>query len=269
MRGAGIAIGVLVGLIALAVLAPNLAPYDPLTTNPAESFHAPSSTHWFGTDQLGRDVFSRVLTATRIDVMIALAAVLISCLMGTLIGALMGYFPGWPDLIAGRFVDLMMAFPIYALAMVLVAALGNSLSNVICATAIVNLPFYIRLARAEVSVRRNLGYVDAARLGGSGHLRILRRFLIPEILPRVVVQASVNLGWAILNTAGLSFLGLGVRPPTPEWGVMVADGARYIASGQWWLFVFPGLALMATVFGFYLLGDLMRDALDTGEAYDL
>lgn len=245
-----------------ALLGPVLAPHDPLSTNPQHALQPPSGAFWFGTDQLGRDVFSRVLVATRLDMAIAFSAVGISCLAGTVIGGVLGYFGGRLDAVASRFVDVLMAFPLFVLAMALVAALGNTVMNVIYATAVINLPFYIRLARAEVNVRRDLGYVEAARVGGSGHGRILAVFLLPNILSPVVIQASVNLGWAVLNAAGLSFLGMGVRPPTPEWGILVAEGARYIASGQWWIFLFPGLALMLAVFTFNLLGDALRDILD-------
>lgn len=250
------------GLMLAAVLGPALAPHDPLATHPADALAPPSARYWFGTDQLGRDVFSRVLVATRLDMAIAFGAVLISCVAGTALGALLGYFGGVADRVGSRFTDMLMAFPLFVLAMALVAALGNSVMNVIYATAIINLPFYIRLARAEVNVRRNLGYVEAARVGGSGHLRILTVFLLPNIAAPVVIQASVNLGWAVLNAAGLSFLGMGVRPPAPEWGILVAEGARFVASGQWWIFLFPGLALMLAVFTFNLLGDALRDILD-------
>lgn len=257
-----LAFALFAGLMLAAALGPWLAPHDPLATNPKHALLPPSADYWFGTDQLGRDVFSRVLVATRLDMIIAFCAVGISCLAGTVFGAALGYFGGRFDTVASRFVDVLMAFPLFVLAMALVAALGNTVMNVIYATAIINLPFYIRLARAEVNVRRDMGYVEAARVGGSGHARILAVFLLPNILSPVVIQASVNLGWAVLNAAGLSFLGMGVRPPTPEWGILVAEGARYIASGQWWIFLFPGLALMLAVFTFNLLGDALRDILD-------
>ncbi|MGL4285530.1 MAG: ABC transporter permease [Phreatobacter sp.] len=254
---------VLFGLLVLAAcIGPALAPHDPLATNAANALQGPSARYWFGTDQLGRDVFSRVLVATRLDLMIALGAVLLSCVIGSLIGAVLGYFGGALDATVSRFVDILMAFPLFVLAMAMVAALGNTVINVVYATAVINLPFYIRLARAEVSVRRDLSYVSAAQVGGSGHWRILTVFLLPNIMSPLVIQASVNLGWAVLNAAGLSFLGLGVRPPTPEWGIMVAEGARFIASGQWWIALFPGLALMLAVFAFNLLGDALRDILD-------
>ncbi|AMY70316.1 ABC transporter permease [Frigidibacter mobilis] len=249
-------------ILLTALLGPSLAPQDPLATNAGFALQAPSRQFWFGTDQLGRDIFSRVLVATRLDLLIAFGAVGLSCLLGSLIGAMIGYWGGFWDGAISRVVDVLMAFPLFVLAMATVAALGNTVANVIYATAVINLPFYIRLARAEVRVRRGLGYVEAARVGGSGDWRILCRFLIPNIASPLVIQASVNLGWAVLNAAGLSFLGLGVRPPTPEWGIMVAEGARFIASGEWWVAAFPGLALMVTVFTFNLAGDALRDILD-------
>jgi peptide/nickel transport system permease protein len=155
-----------------------------------------------------------------------------------------------------------MAFPLFVLAMGIVAALGNTVANIVLATAVINLPFYIRIARAEVNVRRDAGFVEAARLAGAGDVRVLAAHLFPNILPPMMVQISLNMGWAILNAAGLSFIGLGVRPPTPEWGIMVAEGATYIISGEWWLALFPGAALMLAVFCFNLLGDGLRDIID-------
>ncbi len=157
---------------------------------------------------------------------------------------------------------MLMAFPLFVVAMALVAALGNSVGSVVYATAIINLPFYIRFARAEVALRREAGYVQAARLGGAGPWRVVFAVLLPNIAPGLAVQMSLNLGWAILNAAGLSFIGLGVRPPAAEWGVLTAEGAPYLISGQWWIAVFPGLALMGAVFAFNLAGDALRDLLD-------
>ena len=155
-----------------------------------------------------------------------------------------------------------MAFPLFVLAMGIVAALGNTVENIVYATAIINLPFYTRVARAEVNVRRRAGFVDAAKLAGNSDIRLLACHLYPNILPPMMVQISLNLGWAILNAAGLSFIGLGVRPPAPEWGIMVAEGATFIVSGEWWLALFPGAALMLAVFCFNLLGDGLRDLID-------
>lgn len=257
-----VAFGLFAFLLLAAIIGPVVAPYSPLATDTSIALQPPSVEHWFGTDQLGRDVFSRVLVATRLDLFIAFSAVILSCIVGSTIGAVIGYFGGWLDATVSRCVDVLMAFPLFVLAMAVVAALGNTVMNVVYATAVINLPFYIRLARAEINVRRSLGYVEAARVGGSGDFRILSVILLPNALSPIVVQASVNLGWAVLNAAGLSFLGLGVRAPTPEWGIMVAEGAHFIASGQWWIVFFPACALMITVFSFNLLGDVVRDILD-------
>jgi peptide/nickel transport system permease protein len=249
-------------LVAIAVLAPWIVPYDPIASNVSNALKPPSAAHWAGTDQLGRDIFSRLLAATRLDLTIAAAAVSLSFVAGAVIGSFCGYVGGRLDRWVGRLVDVLMAFPLFVLAMALVAALGNRVENIIIATAIINLPFYIRFARAEVNVRRHAGWVEAARAGGDSHAAVVLRFLLPNILPAMAVQISLNLGWAILNAAGLSFLGLGVQAPTPEWGIMVAEGARFIGTGQWWLVAFPGLALMLAVLCFNLLGDGLRDILD-------
>jgi peptide/nickel transport system permease protein len=256
------AIALLILLLGAAAFGPSLAPYDPIATNTTIALQGPTYAHWFGVDQLGRDIFSRVVVATRLDLFIAFAAVALSLVVGSAIGAAIGYFRGTSDAIVSRLVDVLMAFPLFVLAMAMVAALGNSVMSVIYATALINLPFYIRLARAETNMRRSLGYVEAARVGGSSHARILAVFLIPNTLPPLVVQASLNLGWAVLNAAGLSFIGLGIRAPTPEWGVMVSDGAQFISSGRWWVAFFPGLALMLCVFAFNLSGDGLRELAD-------
>ena len=249
-------------LVLAAILAPWLAPYDPVASNVAQALQPPGAAHWAGTDQLGRDILSRILVATRLDLFIATSAVSLSFVAGAVVGGFCGYRGGRLDRWVGRFVDVLMAFPLFVLAMALVAALGNRMENIIVATAVINLPFYIRFARAEVNVRRNAGWVEAARACGDGHLSVVLRFLLPNVLPAMAVQISLNLGWAILNAAGLSFIGLGVTAPTPEWGIMVAEGARFITTGKWWLVACPGLALMLAVLFFYLLGDGLRDILD-------
>lgn len=250
------------GLCFVALFSPWLTPYDPIASDVAIALQAPSAAHWAGTDQLGRDVLSRIIAATRLDLAIAVSAVGISFVIGAVIGSICGYTGGRLDRAVGRFVDVLMAFPLFVLAMAMVAALGNRVENIVIATAIINLPFYVRFARAEVNVRRNIGWVEAARAGGESHLSVILRYLLPNILPAMAVQISLNLGWAILNAAGLSFIGLGVRPPTPEWGILVAEGARFITTGKWWLVAFPGLALMISVLCFNLLGDGLRDILD-------
>jgi peptide/nickel transport system permease protein len=249
-------------LVAFALFGGVIAPFDPLATDAANALQPPSWRHWFGTDQVGRDVLSRVIVATRLDLAIAFAAVLISFALGSVLGCLAGYYGGWTDKLVGRLVDTIMAFPLFVLAMGIVAALGNTVENIVYATAVINLPFYTRVARAEINVRRHAGYVDAAKLAGNSDARLLLFHLYPNILPPMMVQLSLNLGWAILNAAGLSFIGLGVQPPTPEWGIMVAEGATFIVSGEWWLALFPGMALMLAVFCFNLLGDGLRDLID-------
>jgi peptide/nickel transport system permease protein len=245
-----------------ALIGPYVVPYDPLATNAAIALQPPSWSHWFGTDNLGRDVFSRVIVATRLDLIISVAAVALSFVIGSVLGAVAGYRGGWTDDVLNRILDTIMAFPLFVLAMGIVAALGNSVANIIYATAIINIPFYARVVRAEVNIRREAGFTLAAKLAGNPDWRVLAVHIFPNALPPVMVQVSLNLGWAILNAAGLSFIGLGVRPPTPEWGIMVAEGANFIVSGEWWLALFPGLWLMLAVFTFNLMGDGLRDIVD-------
>jgi peptide/nickel transport system permease protein len=252
----------LLGFVVLAALGPWVAPYDPLASNAARKLEAPSRAHWFGTDQVGRDILSRVVVATRLDFAISLSAVALSFAIGSAAGTCAGFFGGWTERLVSRVVDTIMAFPLFVLAMAIVAALGNTIANVVYATAIINFPFYARMARAETNVRREAGYVEAARLAGNGPGRVLAFHVFPNCLPPMMVQVSLNMGWAILNAAGLSFIGLGVRPPIPEWGIMVADGAAFMISGEWWVALFPGLALMLAVFCFNLLGDALRDIID-------
>ena len=258
----GAAFVLLALLVFLAIAGPAIVPYDPLATDSANAMQAPSWKHWFGTDALGRDVATRVVVAVRLDMGIALCAVTLSAVVGITAGLLAGYYGGWVDRISGRIVDTIMAFPLFVLAMGIVAALGNTIANVVLATAIINLPFYLRVARAESASRRDSAFLEAARLAGNGDARLLFVHLLPNILPPAMVQISLNMGLAILNCAGLSFIGLGVRPPQAEWGIMVAEGAQYIISGEWWLVLFPGAALMLAVFCFNLLGDGLRDLID-------
>ncbi|MGJ4993334.1 ABC transporter permease [Bradyrhizobium sp. HKCCYLS3077] len=258
----GFAFGLLVIILFAAIFGPWIVPYDPLASDTASALKPPSAAHWFGTDQLGRDIFSRVVVATRLDTFIAVASVALVFFMGGLAGVAAGFFGGWTDRIVGRIADTIMAFPLFVLAMGIVAALGNTVQNIIIATAIVNFPLYARVARAEANVRRNAGFVQAARLSGNSELRILLGHILPNIMPIMIVQMSLTMGYAILNAAGLSFIGLGVRPPTAEWGIMVAEGASFMVSGEWWIALFPGLALMIAVFCFNLLGDGLRDIVD-------
>jgi peptide/nickel transport system permease protein len=258
----GLAFGLFLLIVLAAVAGPAIVPIDPLKSDTAAALQPPSAAHWFGTDQLGRDIFSRVVVATRLDFGIAVASVVLVFAVGGFAGIAAGFFGGWTDRVVGRIADTIMAFPLFVLAMGIVAALGNTVTNIVIATAVVNFPLYARVARAEANVRREAGFVEAARLSGNGDLRIVVFQVMPNVFPIMVVQMSLTMGYAILNAAGLSFIGLGVRPPTAEWGIMVAEGAAFMVSGEWWIAFFPGLALMIAVFCFNLLGDGLRDIVD-------
>ena len=258
----GLAFALFVLIVLVALVGPYVVPIDPLASDTVEALKSPSLRHWFGTDQLGRDIFSRIVAATRLDFGIAVASVALVFVMGGLAGVAAGFFGGWTDRIVGRIADTIMAFPLFVLAMGIVAALGNSVQNIIIATAIVNFPLYARVARAEANVRREVGFVLAARLSGNSEARIVLGQVLANIMPIMIVQMSLTMGYAILNAAGLSFIGLGVRPPTAEWGIMVAEGAAFMVSGEWWIAFFPGAALMIAVFCFNLLGDGLREIVD-------
>ena len=256
------AFGLFILLVMTALLGPWLAPYNPLATDAMHALAPPSAAHWCGTDAVGRDILSRIIAATRLDLGIAFAAVVLSFAIGAVGGLAAGYFGGWTERAVGRIADTIMAFPLFVLAMGIVAALGNTVANIVYATAIINMPLYARVARAEASVLRQAGFIEAARLGGNGEMRILLAQVLPNTMPLLAVQMSLTMGYAILNAAGLSFIGLGISPPTAEWGIMVAEGASNIISGEWWVALFPGLALMLAVFCFNLLGDGLRDMID-------
>jgi peptide/nickel transport system permease protein len=257
-----VAFGLLALIVLMAIFGPYVVPYDPLRSSALEALLPPSTAHWFGTDDLGRDVFSRVVVAARLDMLISVSAVALSLVAGSAIGLLAGFYGGWFDRISGRVIDTIMAFPLFVLAMGIVAAAGNTVANVVYATAIINLPFYARLVRAETLTRRDAGFVQAARLCGNPGWRILIFHIFPNVLPPLMITVSLNMGWSIMNAAGLSFIGLGVQPPTAEWGILVAQGANYIVSGEWWIALFPGAMLMLAVFTFNLLGDVLRDLVD-------
>src|SRR3954471_20168632 len=261
-RVTGFAFGLLVVILFAAIFGPWVVPYDPLASDTVAALKPPSAAHWFGTDQLGRDIFSRVIVATRLDLFIAVASVALVFLVGGRAGVAAGFFGGWTDRIVGRLADTIMAFPLFVLAMGIVAALGNEVINIVIATGIINFPLYARVARAEANVRREAGFVEAARLSGNGEARVLLGHVLPNIMPIMMVQMSLTMGYAILNPAGLSFIGLGVKPPDAEWGIMVAEGANFIQSGEWWIALFPGATLMLAVFCFNLLGDGLRDIID-------
>lgn len=246
----------------VAALAPWVAPYDPDATDPSAPLVSVSRAHPLGTDVYGRDQLSRVIHAARIDLLVALAATAMALAAGALLGALAGYRGGWADQLAMRAVDAVMAFPAFILAMGITAALGNSTLNVVAAIAITHVPIYTRLVRGEMLKIREMEYAEAARTVGNPPGRIVFRHLLPNAVPPLIVQATLAMGFAILTVAALSFIGLGIQPPQSEWGYMTAEGAGYIVSGEWWLFLFPGLAIMLTVLSFNLVGDALRDLLD-------
>lgn len=260
-----ITMGFVLAVCAIALVGPLLTFHDPLATDPSHALRPPSWTSPCGTDQVGRDICTRIVYATRLDLFIALASVGLALVAGCLVGSVAGFFGGWTDRIAMWAIDTVMAFPLFLLAMGIVAALGNSVENIIYATAIVNVPFYARTVRAEMNQRREMGFVEAARVSGNGPFRLLAIHLFPTAVPQLVIQMTLTMGWAMLNAAALSFIGLGIRPPTPEWGIMVAEGASFIITGEWWVALFPGLTLVLVVLSLNLLGDGMRDIVDARE----
>jgi peptide/nickel transport system permease protein len=254
---------VLTALYLAALLAPWIAPFNPTAQGDLVStgYLAPSASHWLGTDQFGRDVFSRLLYGARISLLIALTAVSISITLGTLLGAVAGYIGGKIDAVIMRSIDLILAFPRLVLLILIVALTRPSIPLIILVLGLTHWPGTARLVRGEVLSLREREYIDAARALGFGRARIIFRHLIPNVLAPVIVAATLGIGDTIVAEAGLSFLGLGVQPPTPSWGNMVADGRQNLI-GAWWITAFPGLAIVLTVMAFNLVGDGLRDALD-------
>lgn len=245
----------------LAVFAPVLAPFDPLAQDIPNGLAPPSPEHWMGTDKLGRDIFSRMLYGARISLGAGLGVVIMAGLLGTAVGIVAGYVGGWLDEALMRVTDIFFAFPSLILAMAIAGALGPSLQNALIAVAVVTWPVYARLIRGQVLVLRDREFVLAARSVGASHGLILRRHLFPNTLSPLLVQASFEMGTVILAVAGLSFIGFGAQPPTPEWGVMISEGRNYITT-HWWLTFFPAMAMLFAVAGFNLVGDGLRDVLD-------
>ncbi|MCU0561596.1 MAG: ABC transporter permease [Desulfobacterales bacterium] len=253
------------GLIALvllvALIGPAFAPHDPLTPAPLDRLKGPSAEHLFGTDSLGRDIFSRVIFGARISILIGLISVSISLLPGTLLGLVAGYFGGRVDSLIMRLMDMLLAFPAILLAIFITAILGPSLPNTMVAVGIVYIPHYARIVRASVlSLKEQLFVQAIAHLGG-GHARILGRHILPNALPPIIVYATLGMGTAVLQAAALGFLGLGAQPPQPEWGAMLSEGRQYIQIAPH-VAAFPGAAILVLVLGFNLFGDGLRDVLD-------
>ena len=262
-NGLSLAALVALALVALAaVAAPLVMPHDPDAPDAERVLQAPSRRHWLGTDLYGRDQLTRIVYAGRVDLLVALGATAAALSLGAVLGAIAGYRGGWIDQLVMRSIDAIQAFPSFILAMGIAAALGNSVTNVVVAIAITHVPIYGRLIRGEMLRVREMEYAEAARTVGNRRRRIIFSHLLPNCFPPVIVQATLAMGFAILTVAALSFIGLGIRPPTSEWGAMTAEGAGYIVSGEWWIFLFPGLAIMAVVLSFNLVGDALRDLLD-------
>jgi peptide/nickel transport system permease protein len=251
---------VLIAVIA-AVVGPWLVPFDPASQELALRLEGPSATHWFGLDELGRDIFARVLSGARISLLVGLVVVGVSATLGTALGSAAGYFGGRIDETISRVIDILLAFPGLLLAIAMVAVLGPSLSNVVLALSLIGWVGYARLVRGQVLRARELDFVQAARALGATTARILARHIVPTTLPAVTVQATLGMGGAILAEAALSFLGLGVQPPTPSWGTMLNYGRGHLLDAPH-LTVFPGIATAILVLGFNFLGDGLRDALD-------
>lgn len=246
----------------VGIFAPLLAPYNPTSLNANIANLAPSSKHLFGTDEFGFDVFSRVLYGPRYDLVIAVGAVGIGLLVGSSVGAVAGYLGGRVDELLMRLMDMLSAFPSFILALAVAAALGPSLPNLIAAIAVTNVPIYARLMRARLLSIRGSQYALAAVGVGNPGFRVLTVHLLPNSFAPIFVQSTLQSGYAILDAAGLSFLGVGIRPPAPEWGDMISIGSQYIDSGQWWSSLFPGIAIVLTVMSFNLIGDSLQDLLD-------
>jgi peptide/nickel transport system permease protein len=264
----------------LAVFGPVIGPYDPTMTTIDISMPPPAlsevpglfvdwisgrletAPHWMGTDASGYDIFSRVIAAPRTDLVIALTANVLSLALGVILGLMAGYFRNLATEFLMRVSDVMQSFPVFISAMVLVALAGRSTTNIVIALAFVYTPIYIRLTRSEVLSQKTRGFIEAARAIGNPELTIAFRHVLPNSLTPALIQSSVTIGFAILLTAGLSFVGAGVRPPTPEWGLMISPGANQIILGEWWPSVFPGLAISLTVFGFAVVGNALERRYD-------
>jgi peptide/nickel transport system permease protein len=260
---------VLVLVVAVAaLLAGQLAPYDPIALDIEALLTPPGAKHLFGTDELGRDIFSRVIHGTRFALLIGVAVVLIEAVIGIVLGACAAYFGGWTDTLLMRLVDIMLALPTLVLALAIAGVLGGGLGNMILAIGITGWREFARLIRGQVLVIRTSTYVEAARAMGAGDARILGRHILPNAIGTVVVYTTLEMPAALLWAASLSFLGLGAQPPTPEWGAMVAEGRGFVGQA-WWVSTFPGLAIMTTVLGFNFLGDGLRDMLDPRTARGL
>ncbi|MBI5929604.1 MAG: ABC transporter permease [Chloroflexi bacterium] len=251
---------ILMGFIAVAWVGPDQMKYEPEKVS-RNTYEKPSPEYRFGTDKFGRDILTRVVYATRLDLRIAMTVAVVSFVVGSVIGAIVGYYGGRLDSILMRGVDILFAFPAFLLAMVITGVLGDSEKNVITAVTIAYIPYFVRLTRGQMLTVRTLQYADAAISIGNPSWRVILIHLLPNTLTPSLIQMSMVAGWAILDTAGLAFLGLGITSPTAEWGVMISDGAQRITTGEWWMWLYPGAALVLAAFAFNLIGDGLRNLL--------
>ena len=253
-------------LIFMSIFAPLLAPYDPIVQSLPDRLLPPLTPgHWMGTDDFGRDIYSRLLYGSRITLYIVLLVILTAPVVGLIIGTVAGYFGGWVDAVLMRITDIFLAFPKLILALALVAVLGPGMVNAVLAIAITSWPPYARVARAETLTVRNSDYIAATRLQGASALRLIWGHVMPMCLPSVIIRVTLDMAGVILTAAGLGFLGLGVQPPLPEWGLMISAGRKFLFE-QWWVATMPGLAIFIVSLGFNLLGDGLRDVLDPRSA---
>ena len=261
-----IGLGISVALIFMSIFAPLLAPYDPIVQSLPDRLLPPLTPgHWMGTDDFGRDIYSRLLYGSRITLYIVLLVILTAPVVGLIIGTVAGYFGGWVDAVLMRITDIFLAFPKLILALALVAVLGPGMVNAVLAIAITSWPPYARVARAETLTVRNSDYIAATRLQGASALRLIWGHVMPMCLPSVIIRVTLDMAGVILTAAGLGFLGLGVQPPLPEWGLMISAGRKFLFE-QWWVATMPGLAIFIVSLGFNLLGDGLRDVLDPRSA---
>ncbi|MBS6952310.1 MAG: ABC transporter permease [Enterocloster asparagiformis] len=260
-RSAVLGIVVLALIVIMAVGAGVIAPYDPFEQNYGEALQWPTMQHFFGTDEFGRDIFSRVLYGARISLLVGVVSVAIACIFGSLLGASAGYFAGAYDAVVMRCMDVLLAIPSLLLNISIISALGAGVFNMMLAVGISNIPRYCRIMRASVLQIKNMEYVEAARTAGASDARIIAQHIIPNCLAPIIVQATLSVGSAIIACAGLSFIGVGISAPTPEWGAMLSNGRDFL-RGYSYITLFPGLAIMITVLALNLMGDGLRDAFD-------
>jgi peptide/nickel transport system permease protein len=256
-----VGLAIIVGLLVVAAFAPWLAPYSPFEGSLADRLGPPSAAHWMGTDELGRDILSRVIYGARITLFIVLLVAVIAAPLGLLIGTVSGYFGGWVDRVLMGLTDVFLSMPRLILALAFVAALGPGIENAVIAIAITSWPVYARIARAETLTFRNAEFIAAVQMQGASHARVIGLHIVPLCLSSTIVRVTLDMAGIILIAAGLGFLGLGAQPPLPEWGAMISAG-RKVLLNQWWVATVPGIAIFIVSLGFNLLGDGLRDVLD-------